>query len=184
MAVSTLTYERLALEDPEGRWELYRGNLRGKPNMTMPHNSAIASLHAQLVRQVDDRIYQVRSNTGRVSRPEESYLIPDVMVVPIELLRGMAATPHELEQFAGPLPFVAEVWSASTGDYDVDTKIPEYRARGDAEIWRIQPYERTVTAWRRQEGVEYLTTIHAAGAVPLVALPGVIVDIGRMLESY
>ena len=39
-----------------------------------------------------------------------------------------------------PLPLVAEVWSPSTGDYDIDTTAPVYQRRGDLEIWRIHPF--------------------------------------------
>ena len=38
MPVSEQTYERPALEDPEGRWELHCGRLRSKPGMTAAHN--------------------------------------------------------------------------------------------------------------------------------------------------
>jgi Uma2 family endonuclease len=55
----------------------------------------------------------------------------------------------ELEIYDEPLPLVAEVWSPSTGGYDVLAKLPEYRRRGDTEIWLLHPYERTLTAWRR-----------------------------------
>ena len=54
-----------------------------------------------------------------------------------------------LEVYDQPLPLVVEVWSRSTGDYDVEEKLAVYQQRGDLEIWRIHPYERTLTAWRR-----------------------------------
>ena len=31
-------YERLALEDREGQWELHNGEMRRKPGMTTRHN--------------------------------------------------------------------------------------------------------------------------------------------------
>src|SRR5437660_1315981 len=37
MAVSVATYERLVLEDPEGRWEYWCGRPRRKPDMTANH---------------------------------------------------------------------------------------------------------------------------------------------------
>jgi Uma2 family endonuclease len=45
----------------------------------------------------------------------------------------------ELELYVEPLPLVVEVWSPSTGQYDVDEKLPEYQRRGDLEIWRFHP---------------------------------------------
>ena len=45
-----------------------------------------------------------------------------------------------------PLPLVVEIWSPSTG---TDTKFAEYRRRADAEVWRLHPFARTLTQWRR-----------------------------------
>jgi hypothetical protein len=39
MSISEATYERVALEDPAGQWELVRGRLRSKPAMTTERNS-------------------------------------------------------------------------------------------------------------------------------------------------
>ena len=38
MPVSEQTYRQVALEDPEGKWELVCGYLRRKPAMTTEHN--------------------------------------------------------------------------------------------------------------------------------------------------
>ena len=72
------------------------------------------------------------------------------------------------------------VWSRSTADYDVNTKIPEYRRRGDLEIWRIHPYERTLTTWRRQPDGSYTETLYREGRVPVVSLPGVFIEIAEL----
>lgn len=44
------------------------------------------------------------------------YYIPDVYVIPIELLRPQRKQ-HRLDVYEAPLPLVVEVWSPSTGDY-------------------------------------------------------------------
>ncbi len=88
-----------------------------------------------------------------------------------------------LESYAEPLPFVAEVWSRITGDYDVDTKFPEYKRRGDLEIWRVDPYERTVTAWRRRPDGEYSETGYSGGIVPILSLPNVTVSFDELFED-
>ena len=85
--------------------------------------------------------------------------------------------------FSDPLPLVVEVWSPSTGDYDVDAKLPVYQQRGDLEIWRIHPYERTLTAWRRQPDGSYQETIHREGMVKPAALPGVAIDLGALFDD-
>jgi Uma2 family endonuclease len=87
-----------------------------------------------------------------------------------------------LESYMQPLPFVAEVWSPSTGDYDVDTKFPEYKKRGDLEIWRIHPYDRQIIAWRRQADGSYSETAYTSGEVPVASLPGVTIKLDSLFR--
>jgi Uma2 family endonuclease len=72
---------------------------------------------------------------------------------------------------------VVEIWSPSTGDYDVDEKIPEYQRRGDQEIWRIHYFERTLTAWRHQPDGSYLEAEVNDRTVAPVAFPWVTIDL-------
>jgi Uma2 family endonuclease len=76
------------------------------------------------------------------------------------------------------LPLVVEIWSPSTGDYDVDEKLPEYRRRGEQEIWRLHPFDRTLTVWRRQADGSYVETLHRGGTVSPAAFPWVTIDLG------
>ena len=85
--------------------------------------------------------------------------------------------------FSDPLPLVIEVWSPSTGDYDVDAKLPVYQQRGDLEIWRIHPYDQTLTSWRRQPDGSYQETLHRGGSISPVALPAVTIDLGTLFET-
>ena len=80
------------------------------------------------------------------------------------------------------MPFVAEVWSPSTGDYDVEEKLREYQRRGDPEIWRIHPYERSLTAWRRRPDGTYEQTVQRGGTVQPVALTGVTIDLDAIFD--
>ena len=82
---------------------------------------------------------------------------------------------------AGTSP-VVEVWSPSTGTFDVDTKLPEYQRRGDLEIWRIHPYDRILTAWRRQADGSYTESIYREGTIQPVALPGVVIDLDTLFD--
>lgn len=177
MPVSEQTYRSLVLEDPEGKWELHRGRLREKPAMSIAHNRVTMRLTRQVILQLDFDRFDVRTNMGHVRRADETYYIPDVYVVPAEPDATPASLPNTLEIFSDPLPLVIEVWSPSTGEYDVDTKIPEYQRRGDTEIWRLHPSERTLTAWRRQPDGSYEETIYRGGIVRPVALPGVAIDL-------
>ncbi len=97
--------------------------------------------------------------------------------------RALAEHPEALETYAEPLPFVAEVWSPSTGGYDVRVKLAAYRQRGDGEIWRIHPYDRTLTRWIRQDDGTYAELIHTGGTIELPALPGVSIDLDALFAE-
>jgi Uma2 family endonuclease len=180
MPVTEQTYRRVALEDPEGHWELDRGRLREKPAMSHDHNYAMTYLGGQLIAQLDRTEFQVRINAGRVRRTDETYYIPDIIVFPARLAGSLRGRVDVLESYDAPLPFVAEVWSPSTGGYDVDKKLPEYMKRGDLEIWRLHPFERTLTAWRRQPDGTYSEVVFHGGLVQPIALPGVTIDLDAL----
>src|SRR5215216_6535581 len=176
------TYEQLALAEPEALWELDHGRPRRKPtDMTFEHSLAQHQLASELFRQLDPRQFMVRINSARAERPTESVYIPDVLVVPVSMvIEGLGHETPRLEIYRGPLPLVVEVWSPSTGAYDVDTKLPEYQQRVDLEIWRVHPYERAVTIWHHRPDGTYTQTIVREGVVELTALPGVSIDIAKL----
>ena len=115
-------------------------------------------------------------------RPEATIFLPDVMVVPTAYGDEIRDDPS-LAIFSEPLPLVVEVWSPSTGDYDVEAKLPVYQQRGDLEIWRIHPYERTLIRWIRQPDGLYQEELLRSGVVSLAALPGVVIDLDELLDA-
>ena len=175
-------YEQFVLSGAEGLWELHDGVLVEKPGMSWEHVDTIAELVTVLRNQLDRRQFAAVAES-RVRRTTATILMPDVMVVPAAYMAQVRGRPGKLAIFPGPLPLVVEVWSASTGDYDVDTKIPVYMQRGDLEIWRIHPYERTVTSWVRQPDGSYRETVYRGGVVSLAALPGVEIDLDRLFAA-
>ncbi len=181
MPVSEQTYLQLALEEPN-QWELLCGRLRRKPNMTAEHNQVAWELALRLGQQLDRNRFTVRLGMGHLRRTSENYYIPDVFVVPTELVRPLRGLRNVLEAYDAPLPLVVEVWSPSTGDYDVDAKLPEYQRRGDLEIWRIHPFDRTLTAWRRQPDGTYVESHYTGGKVQPVALPNVTIDLDTLFD--
>jgi Uma2 family endonuclease len=176
-------YERLALAEPDQKWELRDGHLREKPGMTAAHNELAVSLGYMMLSQLDRSIYRVRIDAGRLQRPQATYFIPDVFVVPTSYVIPLLDQQDVLEVYDQPLPLVVEVWSRSTGDYDVAEKITVYQQRGDLEIWRIHPYERTLTAWHRLPDGSYDETIHREGVVSPTALPGVEIDLAALFDN-
>ena len=182
MAISEATYERVAMEDPGGAWELVCGRLRSKPAMSVEHNDVIDALDYQLKRQLDRNEYHIRTNTGRTRIAAGTYYVPDLFVLPRIYEQRLREKPGSFEVYDQPMPLVVEVWSPSTGDYDVEEKLLEYQRRGDLEIWRIHPYDRTLTAWRRQPDGSYEQIIQNDGFLEPVALRGVKIELQPLFE--
>jgi Uma2 family endonuclease len=182
MPVSEATYGRVALEDPGGGWELVCGRLRSKPAMTTEHAGVIYALDRQLMLQLDPNQYVIRANGGRLHISSGTYYVPDLFVLPRVYERRLRERPGTFEVYDEPMPLVAEVWSPSTGDYDVEQKLRDYQLRGDAEIWRIHPYDKTLTAWRRRADGGYDEAVYNSGSVQPVALLGVSIEIERLFD--
>lgn len=185
MAVRQLTqqtFEEFALSDPTRQWEMYGGELRQKPGMSIEHNDVMFYLGLLIQNQLSRDAYRLRTNAGHLRSTARSYYVPDVAVIPVAYTEYKLGQPGVLEVHDAPLPFVAEIWSRSTGTYDIDHKLPEYQRRGDLEIWRVHPYERTVVAWRRQPIGTYTETTYRGGIIEIASLPGVTIDVDRLFD--
>jgi Uma2 family endonuclease len=137
-------------------------------------------LAAQLYNQLDRNAFRVRPHHARLRRSADTYYVPDVAVIPAALEQVLRERPGSLDAYADPLPLVVEIWSPSTGAYDVNEKLADYQERGDREIWRIHPYERILTAWRRQSQGIYTETVYRGGIVRPESLPGVAIDLDEL----
>jgi Uma2 family endonuclease len=178
MTATQTLFERMADLDPEGRWEIYDGELREKPEMSFSHNDIAFELGYMLRSQLPRRDFVVRSDLGRVRQGDDSYFIPDVFVAD----RSTVSDPldRSLEVHNAPLLLVVEIWSPSTGSYDLNEKLPRYQLRRDHEIWRLHPYERTLERWVLKANGEYDHSSVRSGIVHLAALPDVYVDLDAL----
>ena len=178
--IDPATYEHLALHEEYRFVELRDGALVEKPPMTFRHVLTIDELAHHLRSQTERREHLVFVENARL-RVGDTYVIPDIAVVEIAVARALLEqSPDRLAVYDDPVPLVVEVWSPSTGQYDVATKLPLYRARGDREIWFLQPIARTLTAWCRQDDGTFAEVIHTGGVVASTALPGVRVDLAAL----
>ncbi len=182
MVISEQTFRLVALEDAEGLWELHDGRLVEKPNMGAEHNDSIVRLGLVIGPQLDWRVYRLRINMPHLRRSERNYYIPDLCVIPSDRFQNQLGQPGHLELYELPLPLVVEAWSQSTGMYDVDGKLLGYQARGDREIWRLHPFERTLTTWRRQPDGTYVVDVYQGGAVRVMSVPDVVVDLDALFD--
>jgi Uma2 family endonuclease len=176
--LSEQAFREFSLGDSESRWELRDGQLRERPPMTAGHGRAMDELSAQLHMQLDRREFRLRTQHARLRVSSDTYYIPDIAVIPARVEQVLQE--RDLDAYPEPLPLVIEIWSPSTGDYDDNEKFPGYQRRGDLEIWRVHPYERSLTAWRRQSDGSYVETTYRDGTVQPAALPGVIVDLDAL----
>lgn len=175
--VSEDMYRRLALADPGVQLELYRGELREKPAMGARHGSLMFHAAFLLQNQLDRNEYRLRVNHARLRRSADTYYVPDVVVIPAALELALVENPNSLDAYPEPLPLVVEIWSPSTGRYDIKDKLPDYQARGDQEIWYVHPIERAVTVWRRQLNGTYSESHYREGTLIPASLPGVAIDL-------
>lgn len=170
------------MQTEAGRFlEVHHGLLREKPtDMSEGHNVAAERVTRQLVPQLDPARFAIRLNAGRVRRGDEAWYIPDIYVVPLVSPPSLRKRLDRFEIFDAPLPLVVEIWSPSTGGYDVAAKVPEYMARGDREIWLLHPQELTLRVWRRRGDGTYDESVHRGGRLELLAVPGVVIDLDAL----
>lgn len=180
MPVSDETYVRVALEDGDGIWELHCGEPVQKPPMAAEHNQAARILARRIMAQLPETDYAVAAASARLRYRGSRYLVPDLVVIPMRFLRELRAVRGTFEAYALPMPCVVEIWSPSTGRNDIEDKLPIYRERGDLEIWRIHPYERTITRWVKQPDGRYTEDVIRGGSMTLAAVPQVTVDLDTL----
>ena len=151
--------------------------------MTVAHDGSTMYLAAQLLRQPDWNELRVYVSLARLRVSPDTYSVPDVAVIPSAFVRRLAQDPRALNAYADPMPLVVEVWSPSTGKRDIDLKLPDYQQRGDAEIWFIHPFERTLTAWHRQADGSYDETVYRDGIVHPASLPDVAIILDELFAA-
>jgi Uma2 family endonuclease len=178
--ISEQEYRELALTDPDHRWELWDGVLMEKPLMCMLHDGLAFYLGFLLQSQLDRGHYWVNVSGGKTRYTARNYFMPDVVVIPTAFVQPYLSDPRAFNAFAEPLPLVVEIWSRTTGDYDIAAKLPVYRERGDLEVWFYHPYERSLTVWRCQPDGSYREHRYTGGIVPVASLPGVSIDLDAL----
>jgi Uma2 family endonuclease len=182
MPISEETFKRVSLEDPDGKWELDDGCLRRKPKMTFKHNEVQILLGHALLSQLDRSEYVIRIDAGLVRRSATRFYIPDLMVISRADAQRQFPDLDTWEVYTDPMLLVVEIWSPSTGRYDLTRKLAEYKRRGDREIWFLHPIEHTLTTWRRQADGTYTEALHRGGQVQPATLPSVTIDLDEIFR--
>ena len=181
--VNEAEYRRLALADRHGQLELYRGQLRENTEMSATHDYAIVYLTEQLLQQLSRMEFTLSIGHARLRVSPDTYYVPDIVVIPAALERALRAQPNALSAYTDPLPLVIEIWSSSTGSYDIRVKLADYQQRGDLEIWFVHPTQRTLRAWRRQPDGSYDETVYHGGIASAASLPQLAIDFDDFFEG-
>ena len=181
MPIGEDLYHRVAPAETDETWDLHEGWLRYKPGGSFGHGELLRQVMYRLMDRLDRDEWHLRCNAGRLAFGRNTYLVPGLFVFPADYLEAAVATHgwEALEVYREPVPFVVEAWEPPSEwfGYDGDRKLPIYRQRGDREIWRLHPYERTLHGWRRQPDGSYEEFVMIHGVVALHALPGVSIDL-------
>jgi Uma2 family endonuclease len=180
--MSEQAYREFALGDTSSQWELVDGHLRERLGMSATHGKVMMRLVVSLANQLDDAAYSVRAQHARLRVSSETYYMPDIAVIPTAFEWPLLEHPNSLDAYADPLPLVVEIWSPSTGRYDMVKKLPDYQRRGDLEIWYVHPVERTLTAWWRRDDGTYSETTYRSGIVLAEALPDTEIDLDTIFQ--
>jgi Uma2 family endonuclease len=176
-------FRAFSLGDKAGQWELHRGELVEKSGMSVAHGGVMMRMTELLLPQLDRRAFRLRVHHARARRSSDTYYIPDIAIVRTETVLALMEHPLDLDAYPDPLPLVIEIWSPSTGKYDLMAKLPDYQARGDLEIWYVHPYEHTLTAWRRRPDGTYSESVYHSGVVRQESAPEVVIDLEELFEA-
>jgi Uma2 family endonuclease len=94
--------------------------------MSVEHGDEMFHLAHLLQSQLDRSEYRLRTDHAKLRLSANTYYVPDIAVIPTALERVLRQVPGSLDAYSEPLPLVIEIWSPSTGRYDIDEKIPGY----------------------------------------------------------
>jgi Uma2 family endonuclease len=115
---------------------------------------------------------------------EKDFVEPDIFIAcDQEQLKLLKAS--EQDYYHGAPKFIVEILSPSTGAHDLVRKAELYYRAGVAEYWAVDPILRTINIFTLPEhGTEYqIKIVDAAGSVPLITFPGVIVDFSAIFPE-
>ena len=112
--------------------------------------------------------------SGEADELIDTVVQPDVLIVcdPSKLdERGMRGAPD----------WIGEILSPSTASHDKLAKLPVYERAGIAEVWLVDPIERSLSIYRLQDGRYGRPTVIALkGRTAIDAIPGVVIDWDRL----
>ena len=109
--MSEEAYRRFALGDPQGQWELYRGQLREKPGMSVEHGDVMDAPGRRCSTINSTETSFVSEPTMRAcGDPLDTYYVPDIAVIPTAVVQALRERPGSLDAYPIRYP-----WSSRFG---------------------------------------------------------------------
>ncbi len=161
------TYADIEALPPHVVGEIIHGVLHANPRPAGPHSAAASDLGAELKVRFGRRTSGPSTPGGWIVLDEpELHLGEDVLVPDIGgWRRSTMATIPEGHRFVIPPDWVCEVLSPSTAGVDRIQKLPLYARYRVSHAWLVDPIQRTLEVFRRQESSWLLVGTYAGDAV-------------------
>jgi Uma2 family endonuclease len=162
---------------PDARVELIEGEIIDMPPNGAEHGGTVAQLSRLLVEAVGKYAYVFPQSSIRLSDLSEP--VPD-----LALVRPRADFYKKEHPRPADTLLIIEV-SGSSLRYDAQVKAPLYARHGIPEYWIVDLSARQVRFLRSPDSGQYtdITSTQIPGVVSPVALPGVRIDLGGVLDG-
>jgi Uma2 family endonuclease len=160
---------------PDARVELIEGEIIDMPPVGPRHGATVNYLHELLIRAASDRVFvwaQSGVQLGDFSEPQ-----PDLALLPRRADFYSKKNPVNSDTL-----LVIEV-SESTLRYDQRVKAPLYARYGIPEYWIFDTQKNQILVSRNPspEGYQQTFTADRPEAMPIIALPGLTIDLSSVI---
>ncbi|MGH8201165.1 MAG: Uma2 family endonuclease [Steroidobacteraceae bacterium] len=175
--------EYLTWPDDE-RTELIDGTayVRDPPAPSRSHQELVSELHYQARLGLEGTSFRAYIAPFDVRLPkdgEADELIDTVVQPDVLIVRDLAKLDDR--GMRGAPDWIAEVLSPSTASHDQTVKLRAYERAGVLEVWFVHPGDRTLTAYRLEDGRYGRPAIlELRGRTSISAVPGVTIDWDRL----
>lgn len=178
--------EYLAWPDDE-RTELIDGTayVKEPPAPSRSHQELVGELYHQVRLALGGRSFKAYIAPFDVRLPKDGEaddLIDTVVQPDVLIVRDLAKLDDR--GMRGAPDWVAEVLSPSTASHDQTLKLRAYERAGVPEVWFLHPDDRTLTAYRLQDGRYGRPAIVALkGRTSISAIPGISIDWDKLPQD-
>jgi Uma2 family endonuclease len=175
--------EYLTWPDDE-RTELIDGTayVREPPAPSRSHQELVGELYYQVRLALEGKSFHAYVAPFDVRLPkdgEADELIDTVVQPDVLIVRDLAKLDDR--GMRGAPDWIAEVLSPSTANHDQTVKLRAYERAGVLEVWFVHPGDRTLTAYRLEDGrYGRPTVLELRGRTSISAVPGVGIDWDRL----